>query len=266
MSYIKKSPAFRFSLMIATLFTLATGCNDTENRSEQRLSWQSYDVQQSDQPRAAQVISYQSPSSPQQFSKQNRSDISGFYAYLNDRRMRVNADGSMTLSSGPSGLWLNSDGRFAKTAIGLSEGFDSFCRTANSCGQYKVQNGQYTWFYDSDSASDAETESISQGGNQLQFRGATYQYIAPARDMRLSGSYQKVTSSISSSMRVTAFNQNGGFVVASLDEGGRSGTYRIDGYTLTYSFTDGGTETHDFYMLENRPYIDGVRYIPFEYE
>ena len=240
------------------LCTLAIGCDkQVEQRRESSRSRQSVEVADS----APASMGRKENTGPNRDEAiwQNRIEPS-FYAYIDDRGMNVNADGSMTLSSGPKGLWLHPDGRFARTAVGLSKGFDEFCRTANSCGQFEMQNGQFIWFYDSDSASDARTESISKSGNQLRVGEITYQYVAPVRDWRLNGNYQKVTGNIDASAPVTYFSRDGRLKVASADGRDRNGTYRINGYSLTYSFDDGETETHDFYIIEGRPYIDGVWY------
>lgn len=248
MNMLGKSSFLRFSIAAVVLGSLAIGCGEMQAQT-----------------RAA---NRESRPSRKDAIWENRVEPS-FFAYVNDRRMNVSANGSMTLSSGPSGLWLHPDGRFARTAVGLHKGFDEFCRTANSCGQYTIENGRYTWFYDSDSPSEATTESIAKSGDQLQVGDITYQAIAPVRDWRLNGSYQQVTSNIYASAPTTHFGQNGSLQVTATEPGTdrrtvRNGTYRITGYTLTYSFDNGETETHDFYVIAGRPYIDGSWYSRME--
>lgn len=181
--------------------------------------------------------------------------MEGFYATFGNK-IGFLYDMTTVVEVGVKGLWLQPDGRFAQTEAGMTGDFDTYCNEyPKNCGRYEISNGKYTSWKDSYPDDEPETESFTQQGDDLIIGEVSYKKIPPVSDLRLEGDYRM----FGSSGTVHSFGQDGSYV-RTFKDNVRTGSYKIDGYTVSFFFDDGETETEAFFMIENLPVMDSDLY------
>lgn len=221
-------------------------------------------------------------------------ELSGLYMG-SEIGLKLNPWGGLDMKVDKTLYVFDSTGLFSRTPPLGTEDLTRFCPTRPSvCGTY-VATGEQIVLHRLDEYGivSPRTHDFEQGDQSVRIGRDRLNAVAPADDLKLDGkwtsSWAQTGSSAAGGVSVSGsrtihftpdgrFTRDGSVSFSSVHDGGdgssgvtgssdrpiESGTYRIDGYTLTMVLDHGETETASLYMPDNNTrllVIDGANYL-----